>query len=239
MILTPVLYPFVSCWLTSFLLCAAAHLNITECQAKEFFLLLPNTESACILKNHTKWLTDETHGAGGRVSSFIQQHSSLPTAHLFCSLQRLQGHVYSQLGSDPHCSTSRTNTRKTLTLSWENTRKTTEKSQVITSTQTENANGQIAGEGKKIKEKKLLKNVQESIHYEFQFNCLLVWTWFEVLGINFLPLLQLLETYGIEGTAYISSSSHVQPQCSETQFYVILASFWVEFSVAICRKKLC
>lgn len=36
----------------------------------------------------------------------------------------------------------------------------------------------------------------------------------------------------------INFQPHVQPQCSETQFYVILASFWVEFSVGLCRKKL-
>lgn len=88
------------------------------------------------------------------------------------------------------------------------------------------------------KKKKIKKNlVQEPIHYNSQINCLLVWTWFEVLAINLLPLLQQIETYGIEFTALISSSPHVQPQSSETQFCVILAPFWVEFSVGACRKK--
>lgn len=38
-------------------------------------------------------------------------------------------------------------------------------------------------------------------------------------------------------TCKISSSSHFQPQCSETQFYVYLCSSGFEFSVGVCRKN--
>lgn len=53
--------------------------------------------------------------------------------------------LYSQLGSEPHSAIYSTNMWKTLTLCWENTRKTTESSQVITNVQTVNTNGQIPG----------------------------------------------------------------------------------------------
>lgn len=56
--------------------------------------------------------------------------------------------IYSQLGSDPCCTMYPTINVETLTLSWENTRKTTGNSKVITSTQTADANGQIAEEKK-------------------------------------------------------------------------------------------
>lgn len=44
---------------------------------ESFSLFLPNTESAYILKNRTKCLTDETHGARRRASSSTQQHRCL------------------------------------------------------------------------------------------------------------------------------------------------------------------
>lgn len=53
--------------------------------------------------------------------------------------------LYSQLGSEPHSAIYSTNMWKTLTLCWENTRKTTESSQVITNVQTVDTNGQIPG----------------------------------------------------------------------------------------------
>lgn len=104
------------------------------------------------------------------------------------------GMLYSQLGSEPRCATYPTNAGKTLTLSWENTRKTTESFQVIASAQMVDANDKIPG-----------KTIcPESFHYEFQYNCLLVWSSFEALVISLPPLFQLLETYGVEVTAFNS-----------------------------------
>lgn len=89
--------------------------------------------------------------------------------------------LYSQLGSEPHSATYSTNMGKTLTLYWENIRKTTDSRC-------------------KWPDSTVEKYVQESFHYEFQYNCLLVWSSVEVLIISLLPPLQLTETYVVEVT---------------------------------------
>lgn len=54
------------------------------------------------------------------------------------------------------------------------------------------------------KRKREKKDVQESLHSEFQHNRLQVRSSFQVLVITFLPLVQLIEAYGVEVTALIS-----------------------------------
>lgn len=140
--------------------------------------------------------------------------------------------------SDPHCTTYPTINGKTLTLSWENTRKATEKSKVIISTQIADAKGQIA-EGKKIKEKINIKKCPGAYSQRISISDQ-VFTGMNVIwGTRYQPPVTSPADRDIWNRVHcINFQPHVQPQCSETQFYVILASFWVEFSVGVCRKKL-
>jgi len=120
MILTLVLYPFV-------LLCPS-YFAILHTQAVVKFIK-PSKISFSFSPQHGKCLSfeeldkrpvAETHEAGGTASSFTPQHSS---SQLPCPLAISPAHctdstgmLYSQLGSEPRCTTCSTDNRETLTL---------------------------------------------------------------------------------------------------------------------------